>query len=65
MISAFDDPESEEEKPKRSRGTTSKAKTTVATESKRKKRPAEVLDDDSDTGVAFKGFGGRKKTRNL
>ncbi|EJD00470.1 uncharacterized protein FOMMEDRAFT_30502 [Fomitiporia mediterranea MF3/22] len=39
------------------------AKSPTKPGSKSKKRGAALLDDDSDTGVAFKGFGGRKKTK--
>ena len=35
----------------------------VASPAKGKKRTAAVLDDDSDSGVTFRGFAGRKKTR--
>lgn len=35
----------------------------AAAQSKKKKAPVLVVDDDSDTGMTFKGFDGRKKAR--
>ena len=63
-IDADEDDEEEDEpvKPTRKRAATA-SKAGVASPAKGKKRTAAVLDDDSDSGMTFRGFAGRKKTR--
>ena len=59
-----DDDEDEDEpvKPTRKRAAPA-SRAGVASPTKGKKRTAAVLDDDSDSGMTFRGFAGRKKTR--